>query len=153
MSDSSWDTFAVIAHSRLWDLCVGVTSCAVKWTETRVPCQSLAIGLYIHTITWRVLPLKSLQLHILLFSFCEFLKTGVIDEEKKSKYLILISFPVCLLCRWEFLIWWKGKPSIYRDQQWKQIYSSCLNPFYASSYLITGILLWRIWTRLWASPL
>lgn len=69
MSDSSRDTFALLAHSLLYDLYVGVTSCAVNWTQTRVPHKSLAIGLCMHTIAQSVLTLKSLPLHIFYFIF------------------------------------------------------------------------------------
>lgn len=77
MSDSSRDMFAVLAHSLLCDLYVGVTSCAVNWTETWVLHKSLAFGLYMHTIAQRVLTLKSLPLQIfIVISFCKFLKTN-----------------------------------------------------------------------------
>lgn len=77
MSDSSWDMFAVLAHSLLCDLYVGVTSWAVIWTETRAPHKGLAVGLYMHTIAQSVLTLKALPLHILiLLYFCKFQKTN-----------------------------------------------------------------------------
>lgn len=78
MSDSSRDLFSVLAHSLLCNLYVGVTSCAVNWTEMLVPHKSLAVGLYMHataqspyneifTVTYCI---------FIVISFCTFLKTN-----------------------------------------------------------------------------
>lgn len=94
MSDSSRDMFAVLAHSLLCDLYVGVTSWAVIWTEIRAPDRGLAVGLYMHTIAQGVLTLKPLPLHILiLIYFCKFQKTNanlmqlVLSRDKQQIFI------------------------------------------------------------------